>query len=322
MRKDTEGLSMPKFLTVLRSIKYAFLPYIKKGKYYSKCKWRRAKHKNVFFFVFEPGKKHPGLADRIKAIISCYDWAKMNGYKFKLYFETPFKISHYLKPKFDWHCSLKDLEYSIIDTRIVEEDYRECSIYLKPNKQYHCYSYNGHHMPRVFPDTGYKFSDLFHELFEPCDELKRMYSVLGIKEGAYVSCHFRFVNALENFENTFFDNHLDTQEERDALIKRCKNGLMQVISENKGKDVYVFSDSKVFLDSLKDLPVKVLPHDSIGHVSEGVKEDATYKSFLDLYVMSKGRGVYRFCAPELYSISHYALLAATIGDLPFKDINV
>ena len=97
---------------------------------------------------------------------------------------------------------------------------------------------------------------------------------------------------------------------------------MQVISENNGKDVYVFSDSKVFLDSLKDLPVKVLPHDSIGHVSEGVKEDATYKSFLDLYVMSKGRGVYRFCAPELYSISHYALLAATIGDLPFKDINV
>lgn len=31
MRKDTEGLNMPKFLTVLRSIKYAFLPYIKKG---------------------------------------------------------------------------------------------------------------------------------------------------------------------------------------------------------------------------------------------------------------------------------------------------
>lgn len=115
---------------------------------------------------------------------------------------------------------------------------------------------------------------------------------------------------------------LKTQEERNSLIKRCKDGISQVMKKNQGKEVYVFSDSKVFLDSLSDMPVKVLPYEHIGHVSEGVKEDATFKSFLDLYIMSKGIAVYRFCAPELYSISHYALLAATIGDIPFDDIKV
>lgn len=34
------------------------------------------------------------------------------------------------------------------------------------------------------------------------------------------------------------------------------------------------------------------------------------------------KAVYRFCAPEIYSISHYALLAATIGDIPFYDLDV
>lgn len=254
--------------------------------------------------------------------MSCYDLAKSNGYQFKLFFESPFHLEKFLKPKYDWVATLEDLEYSLRDTRIIDEHYREKPLKLIPNKQYHCYNYDGHHMPRIFPDTGYKFSELFHELFEPCEKLKQAYSDFKIKEKEYVSCHLRFVNALEKFENTFFENHLKTQEERNSLIKRCKDGISQVMKKNQGKEVYVFSDSKVFLDSLSDMPVKVLPYEHIGHVSEGVKEDATFKSFLDLYIMSKGIAVYRFCAPELYSISHYALLAATIGDIPFDDIKV
>ena len=127
---------------------------------------------------------------------------------------------------------------------------------------------------------------------------------------------------MEKFENTFFENYLNTQEERDALIFRCKNGIKQVIDNNPNKNVYVFSDSKVFLESLIDMPVLVLPYNHVAHVSEGAQSNAIFKSFLDLYVMSKGSAVYRFQAKELYSISHYALLAATIGELPFYDLNV
>lgn len=322
MAKDTDGLNMPVLKTFLRNIKYGMMPYIKRLKYFSKCRFRKVVNKNVFYLIFEPGKKHPGLADRIKAIISCYDWAKMNGYQFKVYFETPFRLCEYLKPQFDWCCSLDEVEYSVFDTKFVEEHFRENPIELEKDKQYHCYTYDGHHMPRVFPDSNYRFSDLFHEMFEPCDEIKKMYLEYGIKEKSYVSCHFRFVNALEKFENTFFENHLETQEEREQLIHRCKKGLLKVIAENKDKDVYVFSDSKVFLDNIGDIPVKVLPHDDVCHVSEGAKDASTLKSFFDIFVMSKGSKVYRFCAPELYSISHYALLAATIGDLSFNDVNV
>lgn len=322
MQKDTDGLNMPKFITVVRAILHLIRPKVRNLRYYAKCRLERAKHRNVFYLVFVPNKKHPGLADRIKAIISCYDLAKSNGYQFKLFFEAPFHLSKYLKPKQDWIAALEDLEYSLHDTRIIDEHYREEPLKLMPDKQYHCYNYDGHHMPRIFPDTGYKFAELFHELFEPCKDLKQAYSDFGIKEKGYVSCHLRFVNALEKFENTFFENYLETQEERNALIERCKEGIRRVMKKNQGKDVYVFSDSKVFLDSLSNIPVKVLPHDNIGHVSEETKADAAFKSFLDLYVMARGIAIYRFCAPELYSISHYALLAATVGDIPFDDIKV
>lgn len=134
--------------------------------------------------------------------------------------------------------------------------------------------------------------------------------------------HIRFVNALEQFEKTFFDNHLKEQKQLDALIERCKAGIKNIIDENRETPVYVFSDSKVFLNSLEDLPVHTLDSSEIEHISSTSSDSSTLKTFLDLYVMSQSQAVYRFCAPELYSISHYALLAATIGDIPFYDLDV
>lgn len=243
MAKDTDGLNMPKFKTMVRNILYIFRPKIKNYKYYFKCRFKHAKKRNVFYLIFEPNRKHPGLADRIKAIISCYDWAKSNGYHFKLYFETPFPLKDYFNPKFNWVATYEELEYSIYDTKIVNENYREKPIQLIPNKQYHCYNYAGHHMPKIFPDSGYKFSDLFNEMFEPCNKLKQKYLDLGIKEKQYVSCHLRFVNALEKFEDTFFDNYLEKEEDRELLINRCKEGIRKVIKMNPNKDIYVFSET-------------------------------------------------------------------------------
>lgn len=322
MAKVTDGLNMPPVLTALRQVRGWIRPKWRNLTYYCKCRPGRAERRNVLVFLFEPGRKHPGIADRLKAIVSNYNLAKQNGYDFRLCFETPFRLADYLKPKYDWTFRQQDMEYSMADTRIVDEAYREVPKRLSPGKQYHSYNYEGHHMPRVFPVTGYRWCDLFHELFEPSDRLEKAYRALHIQAKTYVSVHLRFVNALEDFENTFFYNHLATQAERNALIVRCKEAIGKVMKQHPGLDVYVFSDSKVFLDSLQDMPVKVLAHDHIGHVSEGADADATLKSFLDLYVMSKGTMVYRACAPELYSISHYALLAATIGDIPMENLNV
>lgn len=298
--------------------KYDIKYFLNNIRYYLKFRFFSVKKKNVLYFVFEPDKIHPGLADRMKSIMSLYNLCKKSGYKLKIYFKTPFSLDEYLKPKKDWLLDLSDLEYSVYDTKILNECNWHRTDKLKGNKQYHCYNYAGNDMPWQFADTGYKWADLYNELFEPSEKLRESIEELHIVK-PYIAVQLRFVNALERFENTFFDNYLETQELRDALIKKCKDGIKAIINENPKTHVYIFSDSKVFLDSLNDLDVKVLKHDTLSHSGNDTNSDGQIKTFIDLMVMSQADKIYRIRAKELYNLSCFALLGARMGDVKFID---
>lgn len=312
-------MSLADFKLKLIYFKYDIKYFLHNCYYYRKLRFCKAKEKNILYFVFDPSIEHPGVADRLKAIVSLYNVAKKNGYRFKFYYNDPYELSDYLAPRVNWKMSWEELEYSLSDTKIVNECNWRMIKTFKPNKQYHCYCYAGNGLPERYWDTGYKWHDLYKELFVPSERLESAYQRLGIDGLQFVSVQLRFVNALEHFEDSFFKNSLDTEEERQALIKKCKNAIKVIIDENPGLPVYVFSDSKVFLDSLSDLPVRVLEHDTIAHVSFVNDKDALLKTFLDLYVMSKSQVIYRIKARELYNLSCFALLAARMGDVEFID---
>lgn len=282
----------------------------------------RAKKKNVYCCVFEDNKKHSGLADRFKTVILQYNVAKANGYEFKLYWESPFKLQDYLMPNYNWVMSLKDLEYSLYDTKIVSEVGWRKRSRLKKNKQYHCYRYMGGYAPEKMPYTGLKWCELFNELFLPSDNLLSAYQKLNITPKTYVSVHIRFVNALEKFEDTFFDNFIKDEEHRQALIERCIKGLLEIKSLYPDLDVFVLSDSKLFLDMLSDIPVKTLNHEDICHISEASNKLTVMKTFVDLFFMSQSNCIYRFLAPELNFRSGFPEVAARIGDIPLYNNDV
>ncbi len=285
---------------------------------------------DVFFFVIAPDIKHPGLADRLKAIIDCYNIAKLNGYQFRIVFKIPFRLEDYLAPNtVEWVAGPEDLKYSIGGTRFfnelnfLTEDSWKGHTRLAAGKEYHCYSYVGNRQPRVFPESGYDWSKLYHELFRPAPRLQQAIDACGYPEHSYVAGHLRFVNALEHFEEvTCCDNALRTDEEKEGLIRRCKQGLMRIRRENGDCRILVFSDSKRFLDSLSDIPVEVLRHDNVGHVSFGSDGDTTLKTFIDLYMISRAKKVYRIDAPELYGWSGFAVTGAMIGGIDFLTVKV
>lgn len=292
--------------------------FIKNCKYRLKFRLKRAKNRNVLYMVFDPERRYPGLADRLKAVVALYNMAKYNGYEFKFYWKTPFPIADYLIPQKDLEIGIDDLEYSLIDTRIItEKNWADNSTFEK-NKQYHCYLIAGNEMPKRFLNTGESWAGLFNELFKPSQQLERAYEETKAEQGKYISVHLRFVNALERFENTFFDNYIESAEEREKLIKKCKKGIREIAEMHKGKDVYVFSDSKLFLDRLSDMPVKVLNGDAIKHSGDSADKAGTFKTFTDLIFMSRGEKVYRINAKELYNCSGFAPVAAAIGDIPFE----
>lgn len=281
----------------------------------------RASKKNMFVFIIDPMLKHPGLADRIKAIVNSYNIAKHNKYQYKLFFNTPFDLKQYLQPNLvDWIINREEIEQSIFDTSFINEVSWRHNIKLKKDKQYHCYNYTGNLIPEFFIDTGYNWSSLFGELFSPSALLQEEIERVGLEKGCYISVHLRFVNALESFEQSYVHCQL-SDDEKGKLIERCRNGINKIVKEND-EQVVVFSDSVYFLNSIQDMPIIILPHDSIGHISEEGDHDHVLKAFLDLFVMSRSKKVYSICAPELYEYSCYAICAARIGNVPYSKLTV
>ncbi len=313
--KSVVGLSLSLKLKSLR----INLPYMMKKRFGGEY------HPNTFFFVIAPNVKHPGLADRMKAIVNCYQIAKKNGYDFRIIFDIPFKLSDYLEPcAQDWRADLTDLRYRVGKTlffderRMITEDSWKGHTTLKKGKEYHCYSYVGNRYPKVFPESGYEWSKLYAELFKPTLRLNEAIAACGFQDRSYIAVHLRFVNALENFEEvSCCDNSLDSEEKKQDLIRRCKEALLRIKNRHADCRILVFSDSKRFLNSLEDMPVETLDSGNIGHVSFGTNDDATLKTFLDLYMISRAQKVYRIDAPELYAWSGFALTASMIGGIEF-----
>lgn len=234
------------------------LPFIKKMRLSSEFA------PDTLFFVISPYNDQEGLSDRLKGIVTCYNYAKEFGYHLRIVFKTPFVLEDYIVPnKVDWVAGYEDLHYSIGHTRFFDEsnilymgDFTR--VKLKPGKEYHCYNI-GNRQPDVYPGTGYEWGQLYNELFKPSDALEKRLNSYSFKEKEYVAVHLRFVNALDSFERpTIYSTPLNSEEEKQHLIARCKRGIMDIKHRNNGCEVLVFSDSQRFLCSLGDMPVNVL----------------------------------------------------------------
>jgi hypothetical protein len=281
-----------------------------------------AKRVNTFYFVFDPNFKHPGLADRLKAIIYCYYIAKQSGYEFKIVYSTPYKLSEYLtNNKICWEANEEDLEYSITDTRFFIYTARRTGIDYKLPKgyQYHCYCYKG---DDLFYQTGHSygvhFEELYKELFHPSQYLQNAIDAIGLSPKTYNSVHIRFVNALDSFEQSKYPT-LSEERQKD-LIKRCHTALL-AIAKNSQLPVYVFSDSKRFLDSLTGLPVYSIDNSSIAHISHTANKQTILKTFVDWYLLANSHNVYRLLSEETYK-TNFSVYAALIGGNKATDIQI
>ncbi len=289
--------------------------FVRSCKYYLKY-YSFRKDKDVMghtlYFIIDPKIGHPGLSDRYKAIIGCYYIAKQNGFDFKIIFETPFRLIDYLDVNvYDWTADKTDLSYSLRNARVIPYNGGGKVPRLNRSvKQYHVYNYIGYDILETnrIPDYKRVWGGLYNDLFKPNNLIVRQIKETGFVKDSYIAVHLRFVNALEHFEGNQFN--MLSEEKKEALIQRCLAGIREIIAENDEIPVLVFSDSSVFLNRVKELPVHVLDG-KIGHISfEGDKE-VVVKTFVDFYMISAARQTYVIHAPEMYGtvFSYYAVLS-------------
>lgn len=283
---------------------------------------RKAKFIDTLIFYLDPQIGHPGLADRLKAIVSCYYIAKENGLQFKIIFNYPFELKQYLEPnQVDWTCDEQDLRFSLINSCIFNYEgfYRR----MKKNKQYICFNYTGSLITppsqALIENNNKWVKDLWNQLFKPSNILTKAIENQGYEPQTYIAIHLRFINAFEHFEKCYKSSL--SEDQRKNLLKRCRNGIIKVCDSNRGKTVLVFSDSAFFLQNIKDLPIYTLDIENISHIRYTKNSDSVLKTFIDFMMISRASAVYRIISPEMHK-TNYSLFAAQIGNVPFFDIEV
>ena len=280
--------------------------------------------------IYDGKIRNGGLADRLRGIVSVYKVCKEQNLKFKIIFTSPFRLSEFLEPNIiDWRITKEGLNYNTAVTRLCYIDTLTGSEYeakkqeqwfkreFKKNyKEFHVrsnaiFSYNG------------DYSTLFNELFKPSPKLQssieKQKEILGTN---YISASFRFMNLLDDFNETVELHNKLTKEEQKELITKNIEQLQLLHNKFQDKHILVNSDSTTFLDTAAKLDyVHVIPG-NITHIDGKNDKDeysAYEKTFLDFFMIANAEKIYLLRTGEMYN-SGYPFAASKIYNRQFEKI--
>lgn len=281
---------------------------------------------------------HGGMCDRFKGIVSLYAYCKYRNLPFRIRYTYPFRLEDYLSPAtYDW--TLKENEYTdnLRYSRILYmrgEHLATRLLRLKTKKQVHYYS-NRDCLPHINNAYaggdegrgGFDWGELYRELFKPGPVLQeRIESIKKGLGGDYYAAVFRFQNLLGDFHEYHF-NSIKDQNEAETLLKKCLDAIKNLQAEHKNQTLLVTSDSVTFLKRASQMEgVHIIPGKLV-HIDgqkNGVPADSYeiyLKSFLDFYVLSEARKIYRVGTSFMYP-SEFPVYAARVHNIPFESITV
>lgn len=264
-----------------------------------------------------------GLADQLRTIRTAYVCAAENGRKFFLYHNVGgFRLEEYLEPnEIDWKIKEQDINLGL-NCVALEFFYRKIP-FLKNNKrEYHLYSSGGILAEMDNPELRGKYTDhtCYRKLFKPTE---RLHSLIGevmkkyeLQEDEYIVFHCRFTNFFEQVELGGLVT--STEQERQQMIIDVHGVIDEVFQASNCKKVLLFSDSNTFLNSKHPEYITVIPG-QVGHVSKHKKQAIIDKTFIDLFLMSKGKVVYSIRGKNIYG-GGFSREASIIGNKPFVEL--
>lgn len=275
--------------------------------------------------VIDKRRSTQGLTDRLKGIVSIYAFAKANNVPFRLLFNYPFELTHFLIPNtYNWVASDAELNQSVLSTRFVIMRKRpsfERMFRLMPlKKQYRIYS-NLDYLPQINQkfDTGFIWGDLFHELFMPSPLLQAQLTMHREKIGNdYIACVFRFQSLLGDFKE--YNYKALTHPLQLELMQKNRDKLIE-ISNKTHKKILVTSDSQRFLTYVEELSNVYVVPGKVVHLDCVTNEetDVYLKSFVDFFMLSDASEIYSIGTAEMYP-TNFPEYAAKVNNVVFKRI--
>lgn len=268
---------------------------------------------------------HGGLADRLRSYVTYYAYCKEHGLRFAINFTSPFNLEDYLRPGvYDWRLNPGEISYNSRESRPLffmtsgplsdfekREQRKLADRYLLGNdfRQYHLYS------NYCFEDGD--FARNFSELFRPADRLQTIIEDCKKTLGpGYISVSTRFMELLGDFKEPKHKHHLDEQE-RQELIRQCKDEIEKLHAMYPDARMLVTSDSRRFIEACRDLPYVYIPEGKIEHVDVKSGEADHTKTFVDFFLISGADRVFQIKCGDMYG-GNFSLRAAAVGSKPYR----
>lgn len=276
---------------------------------------------------------HGGLADRLKGIVSIYDWCKNNKREFRINFIHPFCLQKYLIPNtYNWF--IDEIQYSfksaepkvcLMEPRtcnkkeVLDNQYQLLTKWCDDNlcagtKQIHVYT----NMDRKLKN----FSILFNDLFKPSERLQcEIDKNLNNIGGNFISISFRFTTIMGDFTDCAGTEY--SEENKEQLLRDCVDAIKDISKQAPAHDkVLITADSERFLKyAQKQLENIYIIPGKVGHIDYSNSDDVNMKTFLDFMLISKAEKVYLVKNKDMYN-SAFARTAAMVNNKEFEIINI
>lgn len=281
-----------------------------------------AKNKDCVVVYMSSNHQHGGLADRLRTMRTAYVCAAINNKKFYIYHNVNnLIIEEYLSPnKIDWRIKKEDIDFCLKNISV-------CAYYkvipeIRHSREVHMYSSDGiiSEMKNAPANPLLTDHEVHHFLFKPTSFLERMVQQTmeenQLIENEYIAFHLRFLNFFEPVEINGVVS--STQEEQLQMIQDVHRVIDKVYRESTIKNVVIFSDSNLFLNSKHPEYIKYIPG-VVGHISKHADKQITDKTFVDLFIMSKAKAIYSIRGKNIYG-GGFSREASIIGNKPFIQV--
>jgi len=278
----------------------------------------------LIIYMADGKKYHGGLTDRINGMVFLYKFCIDNNYKFKIFFNHPFKLDEYIIPnEYNWIIESDKMIYNkrysepicLINCDMKYQNLLINNINNTSKKQFHVY-------------TNQRYNKIYHQnlfniLFKPTQKLhEALIKHLQNIGNNFISISYRFQNLLGDFPER--RSSALSVEKQEMLINRCL-AVIPVIKRKhlNVKNILITSDSMKFRErALFYNYVYIVPGIRI-HTDIIVSDDkgGYLESFLDFYLIANAEKAYSAHSKIMYG-GKFAKIAAEVNNKPYEEINI
>ena len=257
-----------------------------------------------------------GLVDRLKGIISLYDYSRKHKLDFYIYLSNNRDFTNYLTlnnnnmylNQLDRNMFKNKLCYHLDDTEL-----RDLDNVIDRSRINHIYL-NHDLLKYQYSNNDGKWHELYRKLFTPSESIIKNVEKVVSKYQEYIAFHFRFGPLLGDFDDNGFIWDESKQKDEMEIINKS---VLKHIANCPTYNIYIASDSSKFVKQLYEKNQNIFFYNKLSNASM----DNYEQSVIELLILSRAKEIVQFQRPNMKALS-FSKYASLIGNNKYQLIKI